>query len=46
MLKPRSDAAIVALFVIQTANVPPVSAQANAQTNTATTNHVVAINQR
>lgn len=41
MLKPLIYAAIVAVFVMQTANVPPVSAKTNAATN-----HVVAINQR
>ena len=39
MLKPLIYAAIAAVFVLQTANVPSVSAKIN------TTSHVVAINQ-
>lgn len=39
MLKPLIYAAIVALFVVQTANVPPVSVTSQAG------HHVVAINQ-
>lgn len=39
MLKPLIYAAIVATFVIQTANVPPAGAKTTA-------NHIVAINQR
>lgn len=40
MLKPLIYAAITALFVIQTANVPPAGA------NTTKTSHVVTLNQR
>ena len=40
MLKPLIYAAIVAVFVMQTANVPPVNANTNASS------HVVVINQR
>lgn len=41
MLKPLIYAAITAVFVMQTANVPSVSAKTMAPAN-----HVVAINQR